>query len=132
VTPLFRKSEEKAAREEAGRVEFEHLMALPVAELARDLMPAFGPDGLKLLHGPAWGINLLQLAGWVGRTYCPSGAVHARELMEPVREALQTLENAGLVLPTPRHRDSWTVTRLGETALADGTVPDHLVGQPRP
>jgi hypothetical protein len=59
--------------------------------------PAFGPDGLKLLHGPAWGINLLQLAGWVGRTYCPSGLVHAREAMEPVREALQTLDSAGRV-----------------------------------
>ena len=84
VTRLFRRSEEKAAREEAGRVEFERLMALPVADLARELMPGFGPDGLQPSHGrdsglpasglPAWGINLLQLVRWVSKTYCPSGA----------------------------------------------------------
>ena len=136
---MFRKSEEKAAREAAGRVEFERLMALPVAELARELMPAFGPDGLRPLHGgdsgppasgqPAWGINLLQLVRWVSSTYCPSGNVHASELMEPIREGLQPLERAGLVLRTRRHQDTWAVTRLGQTALADGTVQDHLVGQ---
>jgi hypothetical protein len=51
VTPLFRKSADKAAREEAGRVELERLMAVPVADLASELMPAFGPDGLQPLHG---------------------------------------------------------------------------------
>jgi hypothetical protein len=52
--------------------------------------------------------------------------------MEPVREGLEPLENAGLVLRTRRHQDTWAVTRLGQTALADGTVQDHLVGQPSP
>ncbi len=142
MAALFRKSEEKAAREEAGRGEFERLVALPVTDLASELMPAFGPDGLQPLHGrdsgppasglPAWGINLLQLVRWVSRTYCPSGAVDARQLMEPVREGLQPLENAGLVLRTRRHQDTWAATSLGTTALAEGTVQDHLVGQPNP
>jgi hypothetical protein len=52
--------------------------------------------------------------------------------MEPVREGLEPLENAGLVLRTRRHQDTWAVTRLGQTALADDTVQDHLVPSPTP
>jgi hypothetical protein len=135
VSPLFRKSEEKAAREAAGQAEFERVIALPVADLAGDLMPAFGPDGLHALHerdsdSPGSGINLFQLARWLGTTYCPSGGTYARELMEPVRQGLQRLENAALVLGTEGHQATWGVTRLGQTALADGTVQDHLAGQP--
>jgi hypothetical protein len=47
VSPLFRKNEEKVAREAAGRLEFDRLMALPVSGLAGALMPAFAPDGLQ-------------------------------------------------------------------------------------
>jgi len=130
VTPLFRKSEEKAAREETGRVEFERLMALPVADLASELMPAFGPDGPHG-RGPDGGINILQLLGWVSTTHFPSGVSYQRELMEPVREGVQALESAGLVLSTRRQQGTWmAVTRLGQTALAEGTVHAHLVGQP--
>jgi hypothetical protein len=132
LSPLFRKSEEKAAREEAGRVEFERLMALPMPDLARELMPAFGPDGPHG-RGPDGGINILQLLGWVSTSHFPGGVSYQRKLMEPVREGVQALERAGLVLSTRRQQGTWmAATRLGQTALADGTVQDHLARQPSP
>jgi hypothetical protein len=47
VSPLFGKSEEKKAEKAAAKAEVERINALPVAELARDLMPAFGHDGAR-------------------------------------------------------------------------------------
>jgi hypothetical protein len=130
VTPLFRKSEEKVARDEAGRLEFDRLIALPVADLASELMPAFAPDGPQG-RGPEGAINILQLLAWVSTTHFPSGVSYQRQLTEPVREGVQALERAGLVLSTRRQQGTWmAATRLGQTALADGTVQDHLVGQP--
>jgi hypothetical protein len=130
VSPLFGKSEDKAAREEAGRVEFERLTALPVADLALELMPAFGPDGPRG-RGPEGAINIVQLLSWVSKTNFPDGVSYARKLNDPVREGVQALEGAGLVLATRHQQGQWlAATRLGQTALADGTVRDHLVGQP--
>lgn len=132
MSPLFRKSEEKAAREEAGRAEFERLTAIPVADLASELMPAFGPDGPRG-RGLEGAINIVQLLGWVSKTHFPSGVSYQRKLNEPVREGVQALERAGLVLATRHQQGQWmSATRLGQTALADGTVQDHLAAQPRP
>lgn len=129
---LFRKSEDKAAREAEGRAEFERLTALPVADLALELMPAFGPDGPRG-RGPEGAINILQVLGWVSHTHFPSGVSYQRKLNEPVREGVQALERAGLVLVTRRQSGQWmAATRLGQSALADGTVQDHLVAQPGP
>jgi hypothetical protein len=49
------------------------------------------------------------------------------QLQEPVREGLQVLEHSELALHTTRQAGTWfSATRLGETALADGTVPQHI------
>ncbi len=126
VNALFRKSGDKAAREEEGRVAFERLTALPASDLASELMPAFGPDGPRG-RGPDGAINILQLLSWVNKTHFPSGISYMRKLNEPVREGLQSLEHAGLVLVTRRQDSEWmAATRAGQTALADGTVPDLL------
>lgn len=95
MSRLFGKSEEKVAREEAGRAEFERLTALPVVDLALELMPAFGPDGPHGT-GPNGGINILQLLGWVSQTRFPRGISYVRQLLEPVREGVQALDHAGL------------------------------------
>ena len=132
MSPLFGKSEEKAAREEAGRSEFKRLSALPVADLATEMMPAFGPDGPRG-RGPDGGINIVQLLSWLRHTCFPSGISYVKQLEPLVREGLQALDHAGLVM-RPQHSGSqWLVaTRLGRAALAEGTVSSDLDGRPNP
>ncbi len=56
---------------------------------------------------------------------------YSKQLLDPVREALQVLEHAELVIRRAQGGGSgaaaWLkATRLGETALAEGTVKEHL------
>jgi hypothetical protein len=48
---LFGNKEEKAAKAAAAQAESERLIALPVADLAAEIMPAFGPDGIEAKSG---------------------------------------------------------------------------------
>jgi hypothetical protein len=125
VSPLFGKSEEKAAQEAAAEAEVERLNALPVATLAAEIMPAFGPDGPRSAGGR--GINILQVANWLIASY-PRGTKYLQQLQTPVREGVQALEHAGLVQRWgPASAGSrLSATRLGETALAEGDVLRHL------
>ena len=91
-------------------------MALSAADLAAELMPAFGPDG------PRRGKELgrVQLISWLARG---NPRMSGRQQLEPaVREAMQVLEHAELV----RFRriqgggGCWNLSRLGEAALANG------------
>jgi hypothetical protein len=129
---LFGKSAEKIEREQVGRAEFERLSALAAPELGVELMGAFGPDGPHG-RGPNGSINILQLQSWFNKTRFPSGISYIRELGEPVREGVQALENAGLVLTTKHGQGQlMAATRLGQSALADGTVAAHMRGEPAP
>jgi hypothetical protein len=125
VSPLFGKSEAKVAQAEAAKAEFDRLAALPPAELAVEIMPVFGPGGPKG-KGPSGGINILQvMIGLLGDT--PGGTKYMSQLQEAVREGLQVLEHAELVLRNTRQGGTWyNATRLGETALADGTVQQQI------
>ena len=97
---LKAKGEAVVAREaEAAR-----LSALPPAELAASLMPAFGPDGPKanpsiLNPGNRGGTNENQLLDWLGRTYevFPIRPKPWRRFSTRVLEAVQLLEHAGLI-----------------------------------
>jgi hypothetical protein len=121
--PLFGKSKEKGAQEDAARAEVERLNALPVEDLAREIMPAFGPDGPRAGKE----INALQISNWLMRSY-GGGAKHLRELHTPVCEGVQALEHAGLVQVFSGERGSIAngahakATRLGETALANNEL----------
>lgn len=94
---LFGNKEEKAAEEQAAKAEAERLQSMSAVELAEVLMPAFGSKYLK-------------------------------DLREPIMEGLQDLENAGLIVGRTRGGAASLLkaTRLGEDALAEGTVADHL------
>jgi hypothetical protein len=96
-------------------------------ELAEVLMPAFGPDGPK----PGSYLNQLQVASWLMSSY-PRGTKYLKELREPIMEGLQDLENVGLIVGRSRGGGASLLkaTRLGETALAEGTVGDYLKGPP--
>jgi len=122
---LFGKSEEKAAEEQAAEAEAARLQSLPAAELAEAVMPAFGPEGAR----PGHELNILQVLSWLMSSY-PGGTKRLTQLRQPTREAIQALENAGLVIqmgpggPGARLK----ATSLGETALAEGTVAKYLKG----
>ena len=125
MSPLFGNKEEKRAREAAAAAEAERLAGLPVADLAAELMPAFGADGPG--RGGRHEVNLLQLANWLMRSV-DGGAGHMRDLERPTREAVQALEHAGLVerLGQANIGQRYAATRLGEAAIADGSARQHL------
>lgn len=94
----------------------------PVADLAAELMPAFGPNGPK----PGKSLTLHQLVKWKLDQYEFSSsakkAIAYPKLETPVREALQVLEHAELLYLTVAEEsaDNWTATRLGLEALRGG------------
>ncbi len=122
---LFGNKEEKAAEQAAAQAEAERLQALPASELAEAVMPAFGPDGGR----PGHELNSLQVMSWLMSSH-KGGTKYLTQLRNPTREAIQALENAGLVIqmgpggPGARLK----ATSLGETALAEGTVAKYLNG----
>jgi hypothetical protein len=59
-------------------------------------------------------------------------AGYVGKLRDPVSEAAQALSNAGLAERTGPHGDLVKITRLGEAALADGTVGRQLAGLSSP
>jgi hypothetical protein len=120
---LFGKSEEKAAQDQAAQAEVERLQALSAVELAEVLMPAFGPDGPK----PGSYLNQLQVGMWLMSSH-PRGTKYIKDLREPIMEGLQDLENAGLIVGRTRGGAASLLkaTRLGEEALAQGTVGRYL------
>jgi hypothetical protein len=96
--------------------------------MAVELMPVFGPDGPKG-QGPSGGVNILQV-GIALLEKIPRGTKYTSQLQEPIREGLQVLEHAELVLRSTRSHGTWySATRLGETALAEGTVQQQIQAQ---
>lgn len=104
------------------------LEQLSVVELAVELMPAFGPEGPKG-HGLNGGINILQVMAWKLSAF-PRATKFMTRLQEPVREGLQALENAGLVLKTASSQAGtwWNATRAGTAVLTAGTVAESVRG----
>jgi len=125
VSPLFGNREQKEADIAAAKAEADRLAALSPAELAVDVMPAFGPGGPKASQ--SYGINVLQI-GMALVKDTPRGASELKELLDPIRESLQVLEHAELITrSTGREGGTWyKATRLGETALAEGSVQTYV------
>jgi hypothetical protein len=116
--------QEKQAEDEAARGEVERLVGLPVAELAAEVLPAFGPGG------PGKGgkeIGTLQVGMFLMRDF-PRGNQFVKGLVGPIREAMQALENAGLIERRVHNTGGATVsvTRLGLAAIEDGAAAQHL------
>ena len=123
MSPLFRRSEEKAAKKAAAKQEIERLRALSVDDLAADLLPGLGPDGPT--HGTS--VWPQQLCQYLLRDYPGAGRMDTLELMARVNRALDTLDDAGLVRTISVQRTPlWQITSLGERVLAEGTVRERL------
>jgi hypothetical protein len=123
--PWFGGGAEKAAQEAAAQAEFERLSALPRPELAVEVMRAFGPGGPGGKH--PGGLNILQVMMALMASQ-PRGVGSIEQLQMPVREALQLLENANLVLSIGDRIGGahLVATALGQQALAEGTVAQYL------
>ena len=124
---MFGNKEEKAARQAAADEWLQGLLALSVADLAVEIMPAFGPGGVSKKMGAR--VGMLQVVLWL-RSQGPSASGQFKTIIDPVREGVQALEHAGLVVRVQSGDSSyWQSTRLGVTALAEGTVRSY-VSQP--
>jgi hypothetical protein len=121
----FGNKEQKAADEAAVAAEFERLSSMPVADLAETILPAWGPSGVHRVAGG--GVGAVQVVNWLLEPNRQRGK-YLKPLLTPVKEAIQALENAGLLLRTGQSvgGSSVDITRLGETALASGAVRAHL------
>ena len=125
MSPLFRRSEEKAALKAAAKQEIERLRGLSVDDLAVDLFPGLGPDGPT--HGQS--VTRQQLCRYLLADHPGAGQMNTLDLMAPVRRALERLEALGLVTTISVQREPlWRITPLGETTLAKGTLRQRLEG----
>jgi hypothetical protein len=125
---LFGNKEAKRADQAAAQAESERLAALPVADLAAEVMPAFGLGGIEAKSGHRQGA--IEVTEWLFAS-TSTKARYRQPVLGPVIEALQLLDGAGLL----GHRSfggsnsnasTYHATRLGEEALADGSVKQRL------
>ena len=114
------------AEQEAARQESERLAALPVEKLAVEVMPAFGPDGIDAGSGRQQGP--IQVTEFL----MPDAKARYRQpILRPVMEGIAALERAGLVEgrnfgSSGSSAKTYHATRLGEEALADGSLAGLL------
>jgi hypothetical protein len=122
---LFGNRADKQAKAAAAQAESERLLALPARELAGEVMPAFGPNGIKAKSGHRQGP--MEVVSWL----LPDAPAKFRQpILGPVIEALGVLEQANLLTRRSFGGDgaasTYHATRLGETALAEGAVRKQL------
>jgi hypothetical protein len=125
---LMTNTEEKAAQRAAANEEIERLCALPVAELAAEILPAWAPAKRSLSTRPAH-----DVAEWLMAPY-PRSPVAAELYLAPaVEEAIQALEHAGLLIRRFLSGGASTLdlTRLGWAALAQGDARRYLTERAR-
>jgi hypothetical protein len=124
---LFGNKEEKRSQEAAAEVESRRLAGLPVADLAAEVLPAFGPEGINAGGGGQEGP--MEVAKWLLAS-TSSKAKYKGVILGPVVEALQLLDNKGLVgrrsFGASSSGSTYDLTRLGKEALADGSVEKYL------
>ena len=122
---LFGSKAQNQATAAAAEAESQRLRALPVRELAAEVMPAFGPHGINAKPGHRQGP--VEVVSWL----LPGApAKHRQPVLGPVIEALGVLEHADLLtrhsFGSKGQASTYHATRLGETALAEGTVRAQL------
>ncbi|MFL5822179.1 MAG: hypothetical protein ACJ764_01925 [Solirubrobacteraceae bacterium] len=126
--PLFNR-EERKAKQAALQAEVDRLQALSPDELAMEVLPALGSEELKrrLTGVRVQDVVKATLAGE------SSWTINTGVLLLPVREALQRLEHANLVLQMASGSDEgtrWRITTEGEQRLANGDVAQALGVKP--
>jgi hypothetical protein len=123
MSPLFRRTRERAARDAAALAELDRLKALSPDELAVEVLPALGPDGAR--SGRL--ARARDVCLWLMRSHCVGFNASPLQLVSAVLKALRRLEHVGLACSTESDMPTrWKLTRQGEQALADGTAAQWL------
>jgi len=138
MSPLFGNKEEKAAKRAVTDAEVERLLALSVWELAAEILPVFGAGGTHSGGMTRWSG---ELADEIAKSLLsaqsggPSRSTSRQALSIPILEAIQALENAGLLLRTLEVRQrsgtydlkqGLQITRLGQAALDEDRARAYL------
>lgn len=122
---FFRRDLKKAMSEsrQALDAQLQQVLDLPpTADLAAEIMGAFGGTGPK----PGKPLTHNDIVKWMSEKYEFSSRaqrfIATDRLREPIREALQILEHAELVLLTVETEgtDNWRLTSKGRTTLSGG------------
>jgi hypothetical protein len=124
MSPLFRKSEEQLAQRAAAEAEIARLQALPVKQLASQLLPLLGPDGI---HGGHSSVRSQELCDRLLEDYPGISSMKRLDLLSAVGKGLDALKLAGLVSTRSYQRSpTWSITPLGAGTLEDGTLEQRL------
>jgi hypothetical protein len=124
---VFGRGKEKQARDERAQGEVDRLKGLAPDQMAAEILPALATDDLKakLTGARVQEIRKQMLDGFEG-----SMRVNTGVLLIPVREGLQRLEHANLVLQMASSNvdasTKWRITPTGEEVLAAGDVAARL------
>lgn len=122
---MFGNKAEKAARDGSAQAEVDRLLALPLPDLAVEILGAFGPGGMQIKSGRRKGV--FEVSEWL---VAPNPSRYRQPLIQPVLEGLQKLEHAGLLLKrsfgASAQATTYDLTRAGEAALASGNARAQL------
>ena len=121
------KSEEKRAREGQAQEEIERLQGLAPEQLAAEILPVMGSDDLK---SKLTGARVQEISKGMLDGFGSSMRVNPGVLLIPIREGLQRLEHANLVMQMASSNvdasTRWRITKAGEEALAAGDAAAKL------
>jgi hypothetical protein len=123
---MFGRGGKHVAEEAAAAAEVERLCAMPAPVLGAELILAFGPNGPS--GKGRLGVPAMALVQWLMASHPRHPSLRA--LADFVVAAMQALEHAGLVIDrtpsTGSGANYYSLTPLGETALADGSFLGDL------
>jgi hypothetical protein len=125
MSPLFGDKHKKAEHQAAAQGALDRLLGLPVLALAAEILPAFNPGAVS---GSGGRVNALLAANFLTKQG-PRASGNVRSLLGAAQEGLQALEHAGLITQAGSNSGaspSYTITRLGQTALTEGSARRYL------
>jgi hypothetical protein len=121
------KREEKRAREGQAQEEIERLQGLGPEQLAAEILPVLASDGLK---SKVSGARVQEISKGMLDGFGSSMRVNPGVLLIPIREGLQRLEHANLVMEMASSNvdasSRWRITKTGEEALVAGDAAAKL------
>jgi hypothetical protein len=121
------KREEKRAREGQAQEEIDRLKGLAPEQLAAEILPIMGSDVLK---SKLSGARVQEISKGMLDGFGSSMRVNPGVLLIPIREGLQRLEHANLVMQMASSNvdasTRWRITKAGEEALAAGDAAAKL------
>jgi hypothetical protein len=121
------KREEKRAREGQAQEEIDRLKGLAPEQLAAAILPVMASDDLK---SKLSGARVQEISKGMLDGFGSSMRVNPGVLLIPIREGLQRLEHANLVMEMASSNvdasSRWRITKTGEEALAAGDAAAKL------